>query len=299
MLTYKQVCKLTENDAREYLERLRWPNGPVCAHCGSAVVAKLNGKATRPGVYKCKARECRKQFTVTVGTIFERSHIPLTTWIQAFHLICASKKGVSALQLQRMLGLKSYKSAWHMAHRVRHAMQNEPLRTMLSGTVEADETWVGPRLRGHGTGLKIENKTAVMALVERGGKMRTKVIGRVTQKNLKGALDEMVAKSSRLLTDGLQAYVKLGPAFEGGHETVDHSVGEYARGDVHVNSAESYFALLKRGIHGAFHHVGRHHLHRYADEFAFRWNHRTVTDGERTDAALKMAPGTRLVYKAD
>lgn len=293
-MTFDEASKLTEEQAREYLESLRWPDGPACPHCGDTKAGKLNGKATRPGVHKCWG--CRKQFTVTVGTIFHRSHISLRQWVMAFHLVCASKKGISALQLQRMLGLKSYKSAWHLAHRIRHAMQNEPLRGMLNGDVECDETWVGPRLRGKGQGMKIENKTAVMALVERGGRMRTKVIGRVTKDNLKAALDQHVDKQARLLTDGLQAYKKLGPAYRG-HESVDHMHGEYARGDVHVNSAESYFALLKRGVHGTFHHVGKHHLHRYCDEFAFRWNHRKTTDGERTKAALRLAPGCRLTYK--
>ncbi len=297
-MNYMQACKLDEDGAREYLERLRWPNGPICPHCNSDKTAKLNGKATRPGVHKCKNRECRKQFTVTVNTIFHRSHIDLKTWVMAFCLICASKKGISALQLQRMLGLASYKSAWHMAHRIRHAMQNEPLRTILSGTVEADETWVGPRLRGHGKGLKIENKTAVMALVQRDGPMRTRFIGRITRANLKGALDDMVDKTSKLMTDELQMYRTLGPAFEGGHEAVNHSKGEYARGDAHCNTAESYFALLKRGIHGSFHHVSRQHLHRYCDEFAFRWNHRKTTDAARTEAALRLAPGCRLTYQA-
>jgi transposase-like protein len=293
-MDYITACEMTENEAREYLEGLRWPDGPICPHCGDKNVAKLNGKATRPGLYKCRA--CRKQSTVTVGTIFEGSHISLKKWVMAFAMICASKKGVSALQLQRMLGLGAYKTAWHMAHRIRHAMQHEPLRGMLNGDVEADETWVGPRKRGTGKGLKIENKTAVMALVQRNGPMRTRVIGRVTKDNLKGALDDMVDKKARLLTDELQTYKKLGRAFEGGHESVCHSKGEYARGDVHCNAAESYFALLKRGIHGAFHHVSKQHLHRYCDEFAFRWNHRKLTDGQRTRAALQLAPGTRLVY---
>ncbi|MCH9033491.1 MAG: IS1595 family transposase [Planctomycetes bacterium] len=296
-MTFAKACKLTEDQARQHLESLRWPNGAICVHCGSEDVCKLDGKATRPGVYKCRERGCRRQFTVTVGTIFERSHIPLNKWVMAFCLVCSSKKGISALQLQRMLDLGSYKSAWHMAHRIRHAMQNEPLRTLLGesgGIVEADETWIGPRKRGGGYNW-IENKTAVMALVERNGKMRTRVIGRVTKDNLRTALDDIVDKSATLHTDELQAYKKLGPAFKK-HETVCHSKGEYARGDVHCNSAESFFALLKRGIHGTFHAVGKQHLGRYADEFSFRWNHRKVSDGQRTEAALRLAPGCRLTY---
>ena len=177
-------------------------------------------------------------------------------------------------------------------------MQNEPLRTVLGkdgGIVESDETWVGPRKRGAGKGLKVENKTALVALVERDGKMRSRVIGRVTKDNLGAALKDIVDTSATLHTDELQAYTKLGPAFKK-HETVCHSKGEYARGDVHCNSAESFFALLKRGIHGVFHHVGKQHLGRYADEFSFRWNYRKVTDGQRTEAALRLAPGCRLAY---
>lgn len=296
MMTFDEASKLTEDQARTYLEGLRWPDGAVCPHCTSNNAARLNGKATRPGVFKCRERECRKQFTVTVGTIFERSHIPLRKWVLAFHIICASKKGVSALQLQRMLGFKSYKTAWHLAHRIRHAMRQEPLKGLLSGTVEVDETYVGGRKRGVGAGLRPEHKMPVVALVERNGKMRTKVMKRVTTKNLKAAIDEAVDKDSTLMTDELKQYRKIGRQFRGGHQVVRHSVREYSRGEAHVNSAESFFALLKRGIHGAFHHVGKDHLHRYCDEFCFRWNHRTVTDGQRTEAALRLAPGCRLVY---
>ena len=300
-MTFNRATKLTEEQAREYLESLRWPNGPRCVHCDSDNVAKLNGKATRPGVYKC--RDCRKQFTVTIGTIFERSHIPLVTWVMAFCLICSSKKGISALQLQRMLGLASYKSAWHMAHRIRHAMQNEPLNGLLSGTIEVDETFVGgkPRKRrsqAERKGKPWTKKVPVVALIERGGNMRTRVPERVNGETLRAAVDEYVDKTrSRLMTDDLKAYRTIGRTFAGGHQFVRHSHEEYARGEAHCNTAESYFALLKRGVHGAFHHVSKKHLPRYCDEFAFRWNHRKVSDAERTEAALKLAPGCRLQYR--
>lgn len=293
--THLNFMSLSEDEARTYLESLHWPNGAVCAHCKSQNVCKLNGKATRPGVHKC--RDCRKQFTVTVGTIFEDSHIPLSKWVAAFYMMCCSKKGVSSLQLQRMLNLGSYKTAWFMTARIRWAMRQEPLRTMLKGVIEADETWVGPRLRGYGKGVSADNKTPVMALIERGGKMRTKVLDRVTKENLKAAFDEIVEPGSDLMTDQLQAYKKITGNFRS-HQTVNHSSGEYARGDVHVNTAESFFSLLKRGLHGTFHHCDREHLFRYADEFAFRWNHRKKTDAERTVAALKAAPGKRLTYKS-
>lgn len=301
-MTFIEATKLTEDQAREHLEKLRWGDTPRCVHCNSENVAKLNGKATRPGVFKC--RDCRKQGTVTVATIFERSHIDLRTWIMAFCIVCASKKGVSALQLQRMLGLASYKSAWHMAHRIRHAMRNEPIRGMLAGTIEVDETYIGgkPRnrsranikFRGHGT-----KKPAVVALIQRDGGMRTRVMKRVTKDNLRQAVNEVVDKDkSRLMTDDLRTYRTIGRTFQGGHKWVQHNIKEYARGDAHVNTCESFFALLKRGIHGSFHHVSKQHLQRYCDEFAFRWNHRKTTDSQRTEAALKLAPGCRLAYRA-
>lgn len=289
-------ANLTEEQARDYLERLRWGDTPFCPHCGDLAVTRLQGKSTRPGVWKCKGPKCRKQFTVTVGTIFEDSHIPLRKWVMAFYLMCTSKKGVSSLQLQRMLGLKSYKSAWHMSQRVRYAMRKEPMATMLKGIVEVDETWVGPRLRGHGKGLKISNKTPVVALIQRGGAMRTKVVDRVTPENLKQAVNESVHRNTVLMTDERQAYKAIAKDYLG-HESVMHSAGEYARGDAHCNTAESFFALLKRGIHGTFHHVSREHLFRYADEFAFRWNHRKSSDLQRTEAALLQAPGKRLTYQ--
>lgn len=298
MPDFNEISKWTEGQAREYLEHLRWPTGVACVHCGSVNVAKLQGKATRPGVFKC--RDCRKQFTVTVGTIFEDSHIPLQKWIMAFHLMCASKKGISALQLMRMLDLKGYKSAWHLAHRVRHAMNNEPLKTMLGaggGIVEADETWVGPRhKRPRGHNYWQDNKTPVIALVERDGSVRTRVVEKVTAETLRSAIADCVSQDAELHTDGYGAYRTIGRSYRK-HESVDHTAGEYARGSVHVNSAECFFGLLKRGLAGSFHHVGKRHLPRYCNEFSFRWNHRKVTDSERTEAAIKLAPGCRLTYK--
>lgn len=293
-MKFTEAAELSEDQARKYLEELRWPDGPKCAHCKSANVTRLEGKATRPGVLKC--RSCRKQFTVTVGTIFERSHIPLKRWVMGFCLVCASKKGISSVQLQRMLDLKSYKSAWHMAHRIRHAMNESLGAKKLKGAVESDETWVGPRLRGKGKGLKVENKTAVMALVQRDGDLRTRVIERVTKKNLRQSFDEIVDPKTDLMTDELQAYSSLGKLFRS-HQSVKHSAGEYSRGPVHVNNAESFFALLKRGVHGSFHHVGKQHLHPYCDESSFRWNHRKIDDCERVEAALKQTQGKRLFYR--
>ena len=299
-LTLTDVSKLTEDQARDTFERIRWPNGPVCPHCGSVEATKLEGKSTRPGLYKC--RDCEGQFTATINTILEDSRLPIRTWLVAFAILCSSKKGVSALQLQRQLGLGSYRSAWHMAHRIRHAMSKEPLAGLLSGTVEVDETYVGgkPRKehgaqkakRGRGT-----KKVPVVALVERGGRVRSHKIDRVNAATLKGAIRENVNRSSTIMTDEWRAYHGIGKEFDGGHHAVNHSKGEYVRGDASTNEAESYFALLKRGIVGSFHHVSKQHLDRYCDEFSFRWNHRQASDGERTAEAIKRAEGKRLIYR--
>lgn len=270
--TLATVSAFTEDQAREYLEAIRWPDGPVCTHCGSARASRLQGASTRPGLLKCK--DCRSKFSVMLGTIFEDSHIPLRKWVIAFHLMCSSKKGISAKQLQRNLGLASYKSAWHMAHRVRHAMASGSFAGPLGGTVEVDETYVGgkPRKgdgkvhkRGRGT-----SKTPVVALVSRDGEVRTRVVASVDAKTLRDAIRTNVSPKARIVTDELAAYRRAAEGFEGGHATVNHGAGEYARDDVHTNTAESYFALLKRGVYGTFHHVSKEHLHRYCDEFSFR-----------------------------
>lgn len=292
------VARLTEDEARAILEHIRWPKGPVCPHCQSKDATRIAAKSlkVRDGLLQCNA--CRQQFTVTVGTVMERSHITLRQWVQAFHSMCASKKGVSALQLQRNLGLKSYKSAWHLAHRIRFAMREQPLKTLLHGTVEVDETYVGGKTRLGRRGRGSERKTPVLALVERkeGGSIHARVVDRLSAKTLRGAIRERVHQSAEIMTDDSPAYHGIGFSFAGGHQTVTHSKGEYVRGEVHINTAESFFALLKRGVHGTFHHVSKLHLHRYADEFGFRWDHRKATDGERTVAAIQGAYGKRLVY---
>ena len=290
------IAKMTEDQAREHLESLRWPEGPVCPHCecGDRVYALL-GKSHRKGLYKCGA--CRKQFTVTVGTVMHRSKISLQKWIMAFHLICSSKKGISALQLQRNLDLGSYQTAWHMAHRIRSAMQEEPMAELLQGTVEVDETYVGGKSRKGVKGRGSERKTPVLVLVERDGRARSHKVERVNAKELKGAIREQVDPQARIMTDEWRSYRGIGKEFAGGHETVNHGSGEYSRGDVNTNSAESYFALLKRGVHGTFHSVSKKHLDRYCGEFAFRWSQRKVSDGERAQAAMKRVGGKRLEYK--
>lgn len=287
-----------EDTAREFLERTRWANGRFCPHCGSLesyAITPKPGSKTRKGLYKCKS--CRRQFTVTVGTIFEGSHIPLHKWLMAVHLMTCSKKGISAHQLHRMLGI-TYKSAWFMAHRVRYAMKQEPLKSKLRGTVEVDETYIGgssysqPRYIGNPP-----RKPAVIALVKRNGGVRSFPISASTSAQLKGAIRQNVDKRSTIMTDKWHAYVGIGKEFQGGHHAVNHSANEYVRGKVYTNTVESYFALLKRGIHGTFHHISEQHLGRYCDEFAFRWSNRQTTDGERAVAAIVSSAGKRLIYK--
>ncbi len=295
-----ELSNLTDDQVREHLEKVRWPNGAVCAHCESTNVRLLEGKATRPGVYKCRA--CRKQFTVTVGTVMHRSHISLKNWILGFHLMAASKKGISAHQLHRMLGM-TYKSAWHMAHRIRHAMQEQPLAGVLQGRVEVDETYVGGKLSNKHAWerrkLKYsgpEGKVPVVALVERDGNVRSHVLANVGGGTLRKTIRQHVHQDSTIITDQHGAYMGIGTYFEGGHESVNHSQGEFARGEFNTNTVESFFATLKRGVNGTFHHVSKEHLPKYVDEFAFRWNARKMKDSERRDAVIKGAEGKRLTY---
>jgi transposase-like protein len=310
MLTLNKVSALTEDEARETIERILWPDGPVCAHCGATEnITRLQGQAHRPGVFQCN--NCHEQFTVTVGTIFEDSHLPLRKWLMAFALLCSAKKGISALQLQRELDLGSYRTAWHLAHRIRHAMSKEPLAGLLKGTVEADETYVGgkprkpagpsrgtgePKRRGGGRSTR--HRTPVVALVEReGGRSVAKPTIDATSGTLTPMLRAHIDQGATLMTDSWRGYIMVGREFQGGHHRVDHGAGEYARGSAHVNTAESFFALLKRGIVGSFHHVSPEHLHRYCDEFSFRWDYRAITDSERTEVAIRQTVGKRLSYR--
>jgi transposase-like protein len=297
--------------AADYLESIRWPDGPVCPHCGEADRKhyRLPNKTRR--LWKCAA--CRKQFTVTVGTIFERSHIPLNKWLLAFYLLCSSKKGMSAHQLHRMLGV-TYKSAWFMAHRIREAMTQPPFQTRLTGTVEVDETYVGgkvrranqrpykpldpskpdPRSRKTGRGT---DKTPVVALVQRDGIVYSERIANVTGATLKSVIRRRVDPSARIMTDAFKSYTGLADEYAA-HFTVNH-LDEYVRGEVHTNTAENFFSILKRGIDGVYHHVSVAHLPRYLAEFDFRYNNRVangVSDAERTRLALAGAEGKRLLY---
>jgi transposase-like protein len=289
----------TDETAREYLEAICWPDGVVCPHCKNHDAKRIwkiqpnEQKKVRPGLYQCA--ECNKQFTVTVGTIFEDSHIPLRKWLIAWYLVSASKKGISSLQLQRILDLGSYRTALFMTHRIRHSLKDPNVSSKLSGTVEVDETYVGGKTRGHGRHF-MGNKTPVVSLVERGGQKRSFVMKRVTGKNLKEALTQNVEPSATVMTDDFRGYRKAAKGFAK-HESVNHSAGEYVRGDVFTNTVESSFSLLKRGVVGTFHSISEKHLPLYLAEFDHRWNTRNVTDGERTVIGLKKSSGKRLLYK--
>lgn len=277
-----------EKAAYEYLANLRWPDGPRCVHCKSEKVYTLNVKTSKRVVLKCG--KCRKQFSATVGTIFERSHIPLSKWFMAFQLMASSKKGMSAHQLHRMLEI-TYKSAWFLAHRIRHVMKQTPFGDKLGGIVEADETFIGGKSHIRG-----DKKTPVFALVERGGRVRSFAMPRVTAVNLKRSIQEHVRPDAKLMTDELTAYANIGKDFAD-HQTVNHSKKEYVRGEASTNTVEGYFSLLKRGLTGTYHHVSPRHLHRYLDEFNFRYNARAENDAIRNLGALRATEGKRLTYK--
>lgn len=287
-----------EDEARERLEKIRWPDGPICPHCGLIGDSyRLNGKAgskkpVRKGVWKCKG--CRKQFTVMVGTIFSGSHIPLHKWLMAIYLLCTSKKGMSAHQMHRMLGI-TYKSAWFLVHRIRYAMSQPPLSNKMKGIIEADETYVGGKGKGK-RGRGAEKKEIVFTLVERDGRIKSTHVANVTATNLKGVMREHVDQNSTIMTDEFRSYKGLDKEFEN-HYTVAHGEKEYVRGIVHTNTAEGYFSLLKRGINGSYHHVSKQHLPFYINEFDFRYNFKNVNDSERTVEAIKGFEGKRLFYR--
>jgi transposase-like protein len=288
-----------ENAARDHLEAIRWPNGPICPHCGSVDNAKrLEGKAARPGLLNC--RDCRKQFSVTVGTVFERSKIPLTKWLACSYLMASSKKGISAHQIHRMLGV-TYKTAWFMCHRIREAMNEGPDGLLGSGggTVEADETYWGNVGKKDKKARGYQHKMKVFSLVDRNGKKRSFHVERVTGETLAPMLRQHVSPDANLMTDEHGAYYHIGKEFAS-HEVVTHSRREYARGTAHTNTVEASFSLLKRGLVGTFHHVGEQHLQRYCTEFDFRWNYRSANgfeDTERADMILKGIQGKRLTYR--
>jgi len=307
-----------ENAAREYLEALHWPNGPFCPHCGSFAAKRLPpqarkvtaahpGGSVRHGVIQCN--DCGDQYTVTVGTVFERSKVPLNKWLLANHLLCASKKGISGHQMARMLGV-TYKTAWFMMHRIREAMKDSHPGPMggLGETIEADETYVGGKVgnrknerRRYGIAQAdrspFRGKEAVVALVERGGRVRSFHVANVNGNTLRHVLVTNADRGSWLMTDEHKGYQNVGQEYVG-HGVVTHSRGEYVRAGVfHTNTIEGYFSLLKRGIIGVYHHVSKVHLHRYCSEFDFRYNTRKLNDFERSETALLGAVGKRLTYR--
>ena len=294
-----------EAKAREHLESLLWPQGPVCPRCGvmGDRITKLAGASTRPGVYKCK--DCRKPFSVTVNTVMERSKVPLTKWLMAAQLMASSKKGFSAMQLMRMIGV-NYETAWFLFHRLRECA-NEPHTGPLGGEgkiVEADETYIGGKEKNKHEHKKLKagrgtiGKMPVVSLVERDGKMRSFHMANVTIKTLRPVLLKHIDRKSRLMTDESSVYPPTGAEFAG-HGTVNHGAKEYVKPDGidHTNTVESAFALLKRGVYGTFHSISEAHLHRYLAEFDFRANHRDITDAERSAALLTAAKGKRLMYR--
>jgi len=288
--------------AVEFFERRRWGTTPYCVRCGSVDVHKMMDAKTgqRNKRYLWYCHDCKEQFTVRIGAVYEESRLPMRHWAYAFWRASTSKKGVAALEIQRHCQI-TYKSALFLMNRIRFAMSpDNPAADKLTGTVECDETYVGgkPRIRGNATRGRGTKKTPVFAAVERHGRIRRQVIADVSGRTLKGAIWEMVDKEARIMTDDFVSYNGIGNEFAGGHDTVAHSTNEYVRGDIHTNTAESSFALLKRGIIGIYHSVSKEYLHRYLWQFDFLWNARKLNDGERTAVAIKLAEGKRLMYRS-
>ena len=308
MNTFTEPRFNDEAAAREWFEAARWPNGPLCPHCGS----REHYETKIAGRYRCAGRDCRKDFTVTTKSVMESSHAPLTQWAVAFYLVNSSKKGFSAKQLQRALGCQ-YKTAWFMSHRVREAMRQGGLDLPPMGgegqIVEADETYYGPmehprprdkRLPKATKGGKSGpgGKRAIVSLVERGGHVRSFHVPRADKVTVAKIVRDNIAHESRLHTDESALYPAVGEMFAS-HETVKHSAKEYARGDVNTNSVEGFFSIFKRGMRGVYQHCSEKHLHRYLAEFDFRYNHREAlgwNDEARTVAAVRGAEGKRLTY---
>jgi transposase-like protein len=291
-----------DNAAREHLEKLLWPFGPVCPRCGVTGdrITKLQGKSTRPGVYKCK--DCRKPFSVTVGNVMERSHIPLSKWVLAAQLMASSKKSMSAHQLHRMLGT-NYETAWFLFHRLREAANDLKGSDPIGGVnkvVEADEAFIGGIARNKAYGPP-PKKYAIFTLVERDGEARSRHVADVTARTLRAAIVSQASRESYLMTDEAAVYERIGREFAG-HGTVNHSADEYVRtgGFHHTNTVEGFFALFKRAIYGQFHNIGEAHLHRYLAEADFKYNHRSglgYEDTDRAAALLRGVKGKRLLYR--
>jgi transposase-like protein len=303
--TISDKCFHSEETAYAWVERLLWPTGPVCPHCGGFDrISKMGGKSTRIGTYKCY--QCRKPFTVKVGTIFESSHVPLRHWLQAMFLLASSKKGISANQLARTLGC-TLKTGWFIGHRVREAMKDLGIAAAPMGSgggvVEADETFLG-RKQGRKVRTGYGHKMAVMSLVERGGKVRSFHIDKTGREEAERIINANVSHEARLMTDSA-SYYRHGEFDVADHQTVNHDIGEYARypaGEpvIHTNTVESYYSVFKRGMKGVYQHCQEKHLHRYAAEFDFRHNSRIalgVNDVARFESMVRGIVGKRLTYR--
>jgi transposase-like protein len=296
-----------EQAAVEYVEILRWgESGPCCPRCGSVEVKRVIGKdGQREKAMRWRCKPCARQYSVRTGTVYQESRLPMRVWAHACWRCCASKKGVSALQISRECGI-GYRAALFLLNRIRFAMVEHHDAPTLTGDCEADEAYFGgkPRRRNNeatGTpGLKRGpkgNLAPVLGVVRRGGKLRLRHVTKVTAKTLQTFVSGNVRESARLLTDDNPKYVKLGRRYAGGHETVNHSLKEYARGDVNTNSIESAFAIMKRSVYGVYHALSQEHLHRYLAEWQFRYNTRKVDDTERVRLAIKAGTGKRLLYR--
>lgn len=307
-VSFLSVMKWTDEQCREYLEAQRWPTGPICPKCGAAEPWTINRKSATKNLvqklYRC--RSCKKQYTATVGTIFEDSKVPLSKWFAAIYLMCASKKGMSAHQIHRELDV-TYKTAWFMCHRIREAMKDKE-GALLTGTVEADETYIGARTRrGHRIwreriqdeiemGLRpkpprksnIDGKQVVFGIKERGGRVRSIHVPEAKARILRPIIFANVDPKARLMTDSHSAYKGIRRHMR--HDMVNHDI-EYVRGDVHTQGIEGYWSLLKRGLHGTFHHVGVGYLGHYLHEFDYRFNQRKVSDAERFSALMGQIQG--------
>jgi len=307
-VSFLNVLKWSDEECRDYLEMQRWPTGPVCPKCGAENPYRISRKSATKNLVKnlYRCRECRKDYTATVGTIFEDSKIPLSKWFAAIYLMCASKKGMSAHQIHRELDV-TYKSAWFMCHRIREAMRDKDLFP-LTGTVEADETYIYPhRKRGHKVlherirdeeqmgirkpgpkGPTLEGKQVVFGIKERGGRVRSIVVPDNKARTLRPLLHQHVDPSARLMTDQAAVYRTIKGHLH--HEMINHEI-EYVRGDVHTQGIEGYWSILKRGLNGTFHHVGVGYLGHYLHEFEFRFNSRKTSDAERFSALMAQMQG--------
>jgi len=306
-VNFQSVLRWSDEQCREYLEKMRWPDGPHCPNCNTnhpyIITRKSETKNKVKNIYRC--RECKKQYTATIGTIFEASHIPLSTWFAAIYLMCASKKGISAHQIHRQLDI-TYKSAWFMCHRIREAMRDKDTFSPLTGTVEADETYIGGKARGHWTlkererdeikmGLRQKHrhprmdKAVVFGMLERGGRVKTKHIKEMNSATAKQVLsDNIDFEKSRLITDAHKGYNQIKNYLP--HDVIKHEE-TYVRGDIHTQGIENYWSILKRGLYGVFHHVDAKYLSNYLNEFEYRFNHRKIPDEERFEALMCQTQG--------